>query len=50
MVEIGDYARCIDGHCGIVTKMVNTPWGTMIYIIEADGRIYHFPTDMLATK
>lgn len=45
--EIGDYARCINGHHGIVTKVTTTQWGTLIYVIEVDGRIYHFPVDML---
>jgi hypothetical protein len=45
--EIGDYVRCLNGHHGIVTKIAGSPLGTMIYIIESDGRIYHFPLDML---
>lgn len=45
--EIGDYVRCIDGHNGIVTKIADSFYGPMIFVIEADGRIYHFPSDML---
>lgn len=45
--EIGDFAVCIDGHSGIVTAIKDSNYGRMIFIIEADGRVYHFPIDML---
>lgn len=42
--RIGDYVKCKDGHHGIVDRVAdNTPYGTMIFIIVPDGRIYHFP-------
>lgn len=44
---IGDFAKCIDGHSGIVTAVKDSPYGRMIFVIEADGRVYHFPLDML---
>lgn len=40
---IGDFAMCMDGHAGIVTAVKDSPYGRMIFIIEAEGRIYHFP-------
>lgn len=45
--EIGDFAVCIDGHMGIVTAIKDSNYGRMVFIIEADGRIYHFTLDML---
>lgn len=45
--DIGDFAVCIDGHKGIVTAVKDSPFGRMIFVIEADGRVYHFPFDML---
>ncbi|WP_154473771.1 hypothetical protein [Clostridium porci] len=44
---IGDFAKCIDGHSGIVTAVKDSPYGRMIFVIEADGRVYHFPLYML---
>ena len=44
---IGDFAVCIDGHKGIVTAVKDSPFGRMIFVIEADGRVYHFPLDLL---
>lgn len=44
---IGDFAVCIDGHAGIVTAVKDSPYGRMIFVIEADGRVYHFPLYML---
>lgn len=45
--EIGDFVACIDGHAGIVTAVKDSPYGRMVFVIEADGRVYHFPIDML---
>lgn len=45
--DIGDFAECIDGHAGFVTAIRDSPYGCMIFIIVADGRVYHFPVDML---
>ena len=41
--EIGDFAMCIDGHFGIVTAVKDSPYGRMVFIVVADGRVYHFP-------
>ncbi|WP_165870582.1 hypothetical protein [Anaerobutyricum hallii] len=46
--DIGDFAVCIDGHSGIVTAVNDSYYGRMIFVIEADGRVYHFPLSMLA--
>lgn len=46
--DIGDFAACKDGHSGIVTAVKDSFYGRMIFIIESDGRVYHFPLDMLA--
>lgn len=45
--EIGDYAVCMDGHAGIVTAVKDSPYGRMIFVVEADGRVYHFPLSEL---
>ena len=44
--EIGDCAACTDGHAGMVTAVKDSPYGRMIFVIEPDGRVYHFPLDM----
>ena len=44
--EIGDCAACTDGHAGIVTAVKDSPYGRMLFVIEPDGRVYHFPLDM----
>lgn len=41
--RIGDFVTSTDGHAGIVTAVKDSPYGRMIYVIEADGRVYHFP-------
>ena len=45
--EIGDFAECINGHDGFVIDIKDSPYGRMIFIALADGRVYHFPLDML---
>ena len=45
--DIGDFAVCIDGHMGIVTAVKDSPHGRMIFVVEADGKVYHFPLYML---
>lgn len=45
--EIGEFAVCENGHAGIVTAVKNSPYGRMIFVIETDGRVYHFPLTML---
>ena len=45
--EIGDFAVCVDGHQGFVIDIKDSPYGRMIFIALADGRVYHFPLDML---
>ena len=45
--EIGDFAECINGHVGFVIDIKDSPYGRMIFIALADGRVYHFPLDML---
>lgn len=45
--KIGDFAKCIDGHCGIVTAIKDTYYGRMIFVATADQRVYHFPLSML---
>lgn len=45
--EVGDFVVCTDGHAGIVTAIKDSHYGHMIYVIEADGRIYHFPLSEL---
>jgi len=45
--QIGDYARCSDGHHGIVTKVANSYYGPMIFIVEDNGNPYRFPAYML---
>lgn len=45
--QIGDFAMCTDGQSGIVTAVKDSPYGRMIFIVVADGRIYHFPLSML---
>lgn len=41
--RIGDFVTSTDGHAGIVTAVKDNYYGRMIFIIEADGRVYHFP-------
>ncbi len=45
--ECGDFAKCKDGQCGIVTGVTDSKWGRMILIATADMRIYHFPLNEL---
>lgn len=45
--EIGEFAVCENGHVGIVTAVKDSPYGRMIFVVEADGRVYHFPLTML---
>jgi hypothetical protein len=45
--DIGDFAECTDGHSGIVTAVKDSPYGRMLFVIEADGRVYHFPLSEL---
>lgn len=45
--EVGDFAECIDGHAGFVIDIKDSPYGRMIFIALADGRVYHFTLDML---
>lgn len=44
--KVGDFAVCTDGHAGIVTAVKDSPYGRMIFVITADGRVYHFPLTM----
>lgn len=48
--EIGDFAVCTDGHFGIVTAVKDSPYGRMIFVIEADGRVYRFPLSDLEVQ
>lgn len=41
--RIGDFVTSIDGHAGIVTAVKDSYYGRMIFVVEADGRVYHFP-------
>ena len=45
--DIGGFAKCTDGSCGIVIAIKDSYWGRMIFVATADQRIYHFPLDML---
>ena len=45
--EIGDFAECINGHAGFVIDIKDSPYGRMIFIALANGRVYYFPLDML---
>ncbi|MFV0518444.1 MAG: hypothetical protein ACK5MV_13710 [Aminipila sp.] len=46
--EEGDFAKCKDGYCGIVTGVTDSKWGRMIIIATSDMRTYHFPLSELA--
>ena len=48
--KIGDFAVCTDGHQGFVTAVRDSPYGRMILIVVPDGKVYHFPLDMLENK
>ena len=45
--EVGDVAECIDGQAGFVSDIKDSPYGRMICIALANGRVYYFPLDML---
>lgn len=48
--EIGDFVVCTDGHAGFLLEITDSPYGSMLFIACADGRIYHFPLDMLSKQ
>lgn len=45
--RIGDLAVCIDSHAGIVTAVKDSYYGRMIFVVEADRRVYHFHLYMI---
>jgi len=48
MPQIGNYVRCINGHCGTVTKIYKvTGEGIYVHIRESDGRVYYCPINMI---